>query len=131
MPDVQRYRKLPVEIEAIELTQYGDFVRAEQWINDNGGRAWFSPSDDPEIGDKLIIQTLEGDMEFGAGWFVIRGVKGEFYGCEAEIFWLTYEALVAHASGIGGDSPLYPSNGTAAHRVSGPGGLSAEATLPT
>lgn len=130
MPDVQTYRKLPVEIKAIELTQYGDFVRAAQWILDNGGKCWFSPSDDPEIGDKLIIQTLEGDMEFGVGWFVIQGVKGEFYGCESEIFWLTYEALQAAAEPDANDA-LYDSLGIGSPRVPSQGGLRAEAPLPS
>lgn len=114
MTEPKRYRKLPVEITAIELTQYGDFVRAAQWINDNGGRAVFSPKRGAEGYDHLIIMTLEGNMEAGVGWFVIQGVKGEFYGCAGEIFGLTYEAVAV---------PEYDSmSGTGSYVVGRPDG---------
>lgn len=41
----------------------------------------------------FIIETMEGPMRAGPGWWVIRGVKGEFYACEPEIFSLTYEEV--------------------------------------
>lgn len=131
MPDVHRYRKLSVEVEAIELTQYGDFVRALHWVVDNGGKAWFSPSEDPEIGDKLIIETLEGNFEFGVGWFVIKGVKGEFYGCEAEIFWLSYEALQAAAEPDDNEALYQTILGVPTSPGPIDGGLRAEAPLPS
>lgn len=75
----------------MELTGYGDFIRARDWINSSGGSAVFAEAA-PFNGhrDYLIISTLEGNMEAPTGWFVIRGVKGEFYACEPEIFSLTY-----------------------------------------
>lgn len=81
---VPQYRKKPVVISAYQLTEGGSFKRAAEWINSNGGhaRATF---------DLLYIDTLEGTMEAGSGWYVIQGVKGEFYACEPEIFALTYE----------------------------------------
>lgn len=39
----------------------------------------------------LSISTLEGDMEAGSGWWIIRGVAGEFYPCRPDIFEATYE----------------------------------------
>ena len=95
MTEPKRYRKLPVEITAIELTQYGDFVRAAQWINDNGGSAVFAPKLSGGQDDHLVISTLEGNMEASVGWFIIQGVKGEFYPCDGEIFKLTYESVEA------------------------------------
>jgi hypothetical protein len=41
--------------------------------------------------DFMIIETLEGDMRAVSGDWIIRGVKGEFYPCKAEIFEATYE----------------------------------------
>jgi hypothetical protein len=38
-----------------------------------------------------FINTLEGKMELSWGDYVIRGVKGEFYPCNPDIFELTYE----------------------------------------
>lgn len=91
----KRYRKKPVEVYAFELTQYGDFVRATAWINDNGGQALFSPKLNPnsEHEDTLIITTLEGDMEATVGAFIIQGVQGEFYPCKGDIFRATYDVV--------------------------------------
>lgn len=93
MPDVRKYRKQPVVVSAIELTQYGDFVRAVRWIKDNGGDAVFSPKMREDDTDYLIIETLEGNVEAGVGWFVIQGVQGEFYPCRGDIFRETYEPV--------------------------------------
>lgn len=39
----------------------------------------------------FTVPTMEGVMKGKAGDFLIRGVKGEFYPCDAEIFKETYE----------------------------------------
>lgn len=94
MTIVQKYRKLPVEISAIELTQYGDFVRAVTWINENGGNARFAEASQANgHRDHILIRTMEGLMEANVGWYIIRGVLGEFYPCDGSIFNLTYEAV--------------------------------------
>lgn len=41
----------------------------------------------------LSIETLEGRMYIKPGDYIIRGVKGEIYGCDAEIFKETYEKV--------------------------------------
>lgn len=43
----------------------------------------------------LIVLTLEGEMVARPGWWIIKGVKGEFYPCEGEIFDGTYEPVVS------------------------------------
>lgn len=93
MPDVRQYRKSPVTVSAIELTQYGDFIRAVRWIKDNGGEAVFSPKLSDDDTDYLIIETLEGTFEVGTGHFIIQGVMGEFYPCRSDIFEATYEPV--------------------------------------
>ena len=83
-----RYRKKPVEIEAI------------QWISDNIEQVYemldtyliVTPSADGE-GLYHYIRTLEGDMELSWNDYVIKGVKGEFYPCKPDIFELTYEKI--------------------------------------
>lgn len=42
-------------------------------------------------GKKMIIPTLEGDMEASLGDYIIKGVNGEFYPCKPDIFEKTYE----------------------------------------
>ena len=41
---------------------------------------------------RIVIHTLEGDMEVSKGDYVIKGVKGEFYPCKPDIFEQTYES---------------------------------------
>ena len=43
--------------------------------------------------DYLDIPTLEGTMRAGKGWWIIRGLKGEFYPCEDEVFQMKYALL--------------------------------------
>ena len=77
-----KYRKRPVEIEAVQ---------------------WFKPGDEMSIGAPVLsmtcrqgapyIPTLEGDMLLTPGDWIIRGVRGEYYPCKPEIFAETYEAV--------------------------------------
>lgn len=55
------YRKKPVVVEAVQLTQ------------------------------KVTIHTLEGDMVGDVGDWLITGVNGEQYPCKPDIFDKTYE----------------------------------------
>lgn len=79
-----RYRKLPVEIEAIEWTgdniiEIGKFLGGRNFSHDK----WYG----------LRIHTLEGTHDATVGDFIIKGVKGEFYPCKPDIFAQTYETI--------------------------------------
>lgn len=87
---MKQYRKKPVTIEAVQfdglnLTEIKDFVGddCEVEIYDN----WVTP---PVA--RIVIHTLEGDMEVSKKDYVIKGVKGEFYPCKPDIFEQTYES---------------------------------------
>lgn len=112
------YRKKPVEIEAVrlDLSRREDTAKALAFMGAEpgrfdmpvtaGGACWWRQTfpnghDRPPV-YKLIIATLEGEMEAGDGDWIIRGVKGEFYPCRDDIFALTYEAV---------DAPPNPSAG--------------------
>lgn len=81
-----KYRKKPVEIEAMQLTESnacdvltfcnscGDIVAS----NENG---------------TISIKTLEGTMTANIGDYVIKGVAGEFYPCKPDIFEATYDIV--------------------------------------
>ncbi len=82
-----KYRKKPVEIEAIQLTPetFRDviaFVPIDQF--GAGGQ-----HDDGRV--YVSIRTLEGTMRADEGDWIIRGVQGEFYPCKPDIFAATYE----------------------------------------
>ncbi|MGV0627176.1 hypothetical protein [Mycolicibacter minnesotensis] len=87
----QRYRKKPVEIEAMRLRQ-DNAVEVANWC---GGRAFYDAkaSDRTDVYVAVDIPTLEGTMRAAVGDYVIRGVKGEFYPCKPDIFAATYEAV--------------------------------------
>lgn len=80
-----RFRKKPVEIEAVQFD--GDnAIAIARWIGAEGVSTGVR-------GDRLVIVTLEGDMNASLGDWIIKGVQGEFYPCKPDIFEQTYEAV--------------------------------------
>ena len=77
-----KYRKKPVEVEAIQLTPL-NISAVEKFV---GGDAGIGPSG-------LVIATLEGAMHASIGDYIIKGVQGEFYPCKPDIFHQTYEEV--------------------------------------
>jgi hypothetical protein len=90
-----RYRKKPVEIEAILNT--GTWRPIIDWLDTIGAGAvpfGHRPAITRNEDDgSLNIETLEGTMRADVGDFVICGVQGEFYPCKPDIFDATYEAV--------------------------------------
>lgn len=107
-----RYRKRPLEIEAMRLLHTSAECSAVyRWVQEHigstsnkdiGRRTIIDGKDaagiesgvtiNPATG-QMVIRTLEGDMTVPLGWWVIRGVAGEFYSCRNDIFEATYEAV--------------------------------------
>ena len=92
--EVKSYRKLPVVIEAIRLSE-GNVIEVFNFIgsgeNDipRGTNAEGFVKSVKENGYKII--TLEGTMIANIGDWIIRGVNGEFYPCKDDIFRKTYD----------------------------------------
>lgn len=82
-----KYRKKPVEIEAMQLTE-ANACDVLSFCN-NTGDIVASKEDDGTIS----IKTLEGTMTASIGDYVIKGVKGEFYPCKPDIFEATYDKV--------------------------------------
>lgn len=81
-----KYRKKPVEVEAIQytgknLSEIIDFVGNSLRVR----------------GNLVIIVTLEGDMIVSELDYIIKGVNGEFYPCKPDIFEKTYERVINEA----------------------------------
>ena len=92
---VNRFRKKPVEIEAVQVTQENwqkvcDFVLQYGATPKDLGQP-VAVAGPPHLG--LIIHTLEGDMRASIGDWIIKGVQGEYYPCKPDIFEATYEAI--------------------------------------
>lgn len=101
---IKRYRKKPVEIEAMALSR-NNIQEVAKWC---GGRvvSEANPADRTDVYLALDIPTLEGVMraetthwstwngsEYTHGDWIIRGVQGEFYPCKPDIFEATYEEV--------------------------------------
>ena len=117
MTEPKKYRKKPVEIEAMQFgpttieahdvivwmskNKYvglvGDATKPatlrypDQMADDDSrpDKGWYI---DPATGN-LMIRTLEGDMRTSSGDWIIRGVAGEFYPVKDTILQETYEAV--------------------------------------
>lgn len=86
----QRFRKKPVEIEAMQWD--GTAAGATpiiDWALSSGGtiRCHSHPR------SYLSVDTLEGAMSASKGDWIICGVENEFYPCKPSVFAATYEAV--------------------------------------
>ena len=81
---VTRYRKLPVEIEAIQWK--GDNTEEIKMFCGESFLEYKPPS-------SLLIGTLEGPHIASLGDYIIKGIKGEFYPCKPDIFKSTYDPV--------------------------------------
>lgn len=81
-----KYRKKPVVIEAIQLTE-DNFNECVNFITETSEAIY------DEKFNKLEIVTLEGNMVASIGDYIIRGVSGECYPCKPDIFAKTYEEV--------------------------------------
>lgn len=83
-----KYRKKPVVIEA---WQFGDENMPKEFL------AQIKTETETVSGEgvfmRFFIETLEGNHRVKAGDYIIKGVKGEFYPCKADIFEMTYEEI--------------------------------------
>lgn len=79
-----KYRKKPVVIEAMQFIG-GNLKDCLEFIGDKARY-------DQDC-CAIVIKTLEGEMlAMGDDW-IIKGVNGEFYPCEPDIFKKTYELV--------------------------------------
>lgn len=87
---IKKYRKKPVEIEAIEFIDTPE--RIEEIFNfmeNETMRVDYSVYCRPAV----LIETLEGTMRADVGDYIIKGINGEFYPCKPDIFKKTYEEV--------------------------------------
>ena len=91
-----KYRKKPVEVEAItfdEFVEYGrqhtdNIVNGMPWSFEYKGHPVTHGSD-----TCYLIPTLEGDHLFTPDDMLITGVKGEISPCKIDLFHQTYERV--------------------------------------
>ena len=106
MATVRRFRKKPVEIEAVQWDgTAGGATPIIDWVLGAGGTATYQCSDpercathDGDCPHSIAISTLEGTATASLRDWVIRGVAGEFYPCKPDIFEATYEEVIPDAA---------------------------------
>ena len=93
---MQRFRKKPVVIEAVQFVE----ANRNEWLalleaNRNEWLALLEAHLVEHLGNGLYayIETLEGQMTVREGDWIIRGIVGELYPCKDDIFRQTYEAV--------------------------------------
>lgn len=89
---MQKYRKKPVEIDAIQLHMSNMEPLIEQMRRDGYEVESFSQPPMRAISG-LKIKTLEGTMQANFGDWIIKGVQGEYYPCKPDIFEKTYDLV--------------------------------------
>lgn len=84
---IRRARKLPV---TIEFVKYLGFYENGDEVEEFLGADFVSHV---PTKNRVIIRTLEGELEAAKGDFIIRGVNGEHYPCKPDVFVKTYEEV--------------------------------------
>ena len=95
-----KYRKKPVVIEAVQMTQSQRASNYEwpvwlhkAWQKERGEEGSVHPTI-PGTGEGTVsISTLEGEMLVSMGDFIIQGVHGELDPCKPDIFEDTYDVV--------------------------------------
>ena len=98
-----QYRKKPVVIEAFQMPENAIALREDwpQWLVD----AWETDIDavgalKMSSGDSVngtpsgyVVETKEGTARVAENAWIIRGIEGELYPCDDQIFRATYEKV--------------------------------------
>jgi len=93
-----RYRKRPVEVNAIKFINSDEFMHmilndeVPEWI-DKAYKSGVLCFDLSANVIKVYINTLEGTHRVSDGDYIIQGVHGELYPCKPDIFAKTYERV--------------------------------------
>lgn len=82
---MQRYRKKPIIIEAIQFDGTNGKQIVESFINERTNAKYLP------VANVISLLTLEGELVANVGDWIIKGVKGEFYPCKPDIFEMTYD----------------------------------------
>ncbi len=85
---MEKYRKKPVVIEAVQITEENIHTVAK-WC---GGEVKYANYEGtvPSCIDLSTLESANGTQRADMGDYIIRGVDGEFYPCKPGIFQQTY-----------------------------------------
>lgn len=84
MANIRSFVKRPVSVQAIQF----DGSNGADVVGFMGGAVTDAGDN---FGDLLVVSTLEGTLYAKPGWWIVRGVEGEFHPVRPDIFEQTYE----------------------------------------
>lgn len=86
-----RFRKKPVEVEAVRVADLLGPLMWPDWITEavDGGDLTVHVDQ-----GRVSIETLEGVMDGATDDWIIQGVMGELYPCKPDIFAATYKPVL-------------------------------------
>lgn len=96
MTDVKRYIAKPIEVQAVKLNQYGDFVRAAAWITESKARetAYFKPKSKINGTIDTLVMLKDGNVyDIQEGDYVILTSEGSFGFVAGDLFEAAYEQV--------------------------------------
>lgn len=89
-----KFRKVPVIIDAQQVhTTISSWNELDNWVHSFGDNfeEHFILGDEDAL---LRVKTLEGtSYDVPNGYWIIRGIKGEYYPCAPDVFEKTYEKV--------------------------------------
>lgn len=95
---IKKYKKKPVQIEAIQLKE-DNIIEVFDFLDGVNYKETKSAEELKDFSQMVLkqgyieIETLEGMMRASFGDYIIKGIKGEFYPCKPDIFIATYEEV--------------------------------------
>lgn len=85
---MQKFRKKPVVVEAMQFIDLMSGVQIEEWSE--GYAVIQRSSANPP---RLLVATMEGNIYADLTDWIIKGVENEFYPCKDSVFKATYEPV--------------------------------------
>lgn len=120
MTEPQKYIGKAIEVVAVRLGQYGDFVRTTEWVKDNGGAAYFTPQTVGQSEDTITLFVDQDILHGFQGDYVLQGVTGEFSIVHGAIFEASYDKVPENHSAEWDVSPsVYQPKGQPGHSLLG------------
>lgn len=86
-----KWTKKPIVVEAFQWTGDVNQLGEPEWIVEAMYQDLVNITHDDYGNPILLILTREGEMMAKQGDYIIKGIKGELYPCDKEIFLATYE----------------------------------------
>ena len=95
---IKKYTKKPLEIEAIQLKE-DNIIEVFDFLDGANYKETKSSEELEDFSKAMLergyieIKALKGYMKASFGDYIIKGIKGEFYPCNPDIFEATYEEV--------------------------------------